>query len=433
MTPNAYLAVHVLFIFNVQFALALIPKICVHNATTTGICCPTSKWGEVCGGFERGICNPIILRKGFKPMVFLNDDRMDWPSRFFHTLCECKGNYFGISCEECFFGMSGQYCEEKVTEVRRNILSLSRRERKLLVDIIDRSITEPSEFLIFIEQHNSRSDPIVSPEWISPSVQYLMVFNHRFSSRATLFTNNDDCQNFGFLDFNHNAVGFLTWHRYFMLVWEKELKKIAVKYFKVHNFALPYWDWIDLNHCDICTNDLLGAEGFRHPEYGVLIHPSSPFHNWTEYCVEPTSDFPCYGCHKAGFLGRISRSWNNLRFPTSNEISFALERRKFVLQYIILSILFIQFSFYVHNERLDQGCQSFHMAIEGLCGRPGFNDSRFYIHNRIHNMLDGSMCCSGTSPSDPLFIVHHTQIDRLFQVYFRVKFRITLSPTDNNR
>lgn len=61
-------------------------------------------------------------------------------------------------------------------------------------------------------------------------------------------------------------------------------------------------------------------------------------------------------------------------------------------------------------------CRSFHQALEGFCGRPGTDGRLRYMHNRVHNMVRGSTCCSATSPNDPLFLLHHTQIDRIFNV-----------------
>ncbi|KAL3309248.1 hypothetical protein Ciccas_012204 [Cichlidogyrus casuarinus] len=41
------------------------------------------------------------------------------------------------------------------------------------------------------------------------------------------------------------------------------------------------------------------------------------------------------------------------------------------------------------------------------------------MHNRVHNMVKGSMCCSTTAANDPLFILHHSQMDRIWQLWYR--------------
>lgn len=60
-------------------------------------------------------------------------------------------------------------------------------------------------------------------------------------------------------------------------------------------------------------------------------------------------------------------------------------------------------------------CTAFHQAYEGICGL-NKTDQYLYMHNRVHNIVKGSFCCSGTSVNDPLFIVHHSQLDRIWDV-----------------
>lgn len=61
-------------------------------------------------------------------------------------------------------------------------------------------------------------------------------------------------------------------------------------------------------------------------------------------------------------------------------------------------------------------CRGFHQALEGFCGRPGVNSTSLYMHNKVHNMVAGSFCCAATAANDPIFILHHSQIDRILQV-----------------
>jgi len=376
------------------------------------------KWSSaICGGHKRGICAKIQYANERIPEVFKYDDRVEWPRRFFHSVCHCKDNFFGIACEECYYGWEGHNCDKRKIIIRRNIKDLSPRDKYIVKSVIDRSLYVPSGYSVFIDQLNKNNDPLTrSTKWLPAPIQYMLVFIHRFGSRATLFEDYLDCQNFGLLNFNHEAIGFITWHRFYMMLWERLLQNIAKKEFGIHDFALPYWDWTDQTSCDICTDDMAGAPGIR-GEDGVRISLRSPFGNWTEYCVEPDNadESPCYGCHVAGTYGVITREWNSLDFPTSADVEFVLSKRRF----------------HVQGERVtDTACNSFHRALEGMCGQPSKASDLFFMHNKIHNMIDGSMCCSGSAPSDPLFIFHHTQIDRIFEEYIN-RYKPTLDEFPN--
>ena len=61
------------------------------------------------------------------------------------------------------------------------------------------------------------------------------------------------------IEFAHDRLGFPTWHRLYMLAWEKNpcRKLVTMK-----NFALPCWDWTgSKTQCDpaICSEELLGV------------------------------------------------------------------------------------------------------------------------------------------------------------------------------
>jgi hypothetical protein len=279
---------------------------------------------------------------------------------------------------------------------------MSPHEKKLFHKVMDVSFYQDSDFLILLEQDNWRSDPLNRPIFVQANWHYFMVVLHRYASRTTLFDSDEMCQKYGILDFNHDGTGFLTWHRFFMMFWERVLQKIAWEHFHDDKFALPYWDWTDETRCGVCKDDMAGDVGHV-DKYGQRFSRGSMFYNWTEYCSEPTDEAVCYGCHYSGAFGKLNRRFNNNVMPRSEDLDYIMGFHKF----------------FDHSEQSGKPCKSFHMALEGFCGPPGVNDTRLYMHNYVHNSLDGSMCCSATATGDPLFIVHHTQVDRLLEAWLR--------------
>ncbi|KAF8571178.1 hypothetical protein P879_02393 [Paragonimus westermani] len=413
-----WLVLSVVLISSLQLwsSKALIPKVCVQNITAlggSGICCPIPKGSnQACGGPGIGTCERQFIQLEPLPKHRLLDDRMHWPSRFFKYTCKCEGRYFGLACDECWYGWSGRLCNKRKKYVRRDIMSYSPKERQMFVDIVAETTRTPTDYVILFEKDPIHSDPLWKPKFMEVDLQYLIAFIHDYASRGTMYKDEKSCKRYKKLDNNHNVVGFATWHRYFMLVWENELRKIASKKYGWYDFAAPYWDWVDAKKCDVCVNSLVGAPG-PYVNGIRLIHPASPFSNWTEQCTMPKSSMPCKGCHTTWpYFKPLHRDYVSNAFPTTKDLHFTLSRPKFYLPQ-------------KHEDlRL---CRGFHQTLEGFCGEAGTDGQYMYMHNKVHNMVRGSFCCAPTAANDPLFILHHSQIDRVMQIWFE---HYRPSPTD---
>lgn len=314
----------------------LIPKVCVQNITATGgsgVCCPVPK-GSIhpCGGIGIGTCQRQFIQHEPLHSYLQKDDRMQWPSRFFKYMCQCEGNYFGVGCETCWFGWKGANCNKQKKTIRRDIMSYTPEERQKFVNIVAKMPDTPTDYLIIFEKDPIYSDPLWKPRFIEVDLQYYIAYIHRYSSRATLYHSDVNCDRYVNLDNNHNVVGFSTWHRYMMLFWERQLQKIAKRMYGWTDFGIPYWDWVDSTKCDVCVNSLVGAPG---PWVnGIrLLHPDSPFHKWTEQCTIPSEGSHCYGCHASWpHFKPLNRHYKANEFPGTDELQFALSRKRQVFQ-----------------------------------------------------------------------------------------------------
>lgn len=308
---------------------AVVPEDCVYNVTKpSAICCPVYKNnGQVCGGPERGYCTHIAIPMQYVPAVFHVDDRVGWPSRFFSYACQCRGNFYGPTCEDCWFGWTGKDCNTRRTVVRKDIRDLTEKERHIFVDVMARSATWPSGMAVPIEADNFHSDPLYRPQFESTSIQYYIAYVHRYGSRTTLYKNDKDCNNYGILDFIHDGPVFASWHRYLMMIWERMLSKIAEEVHGITDFAAPYWDWTGMDRCDICTNQYIGAPGHS-DMFGLRLDGRSPFSNWTEYCYEPNNRLRCYGCQHAGMTGKLTRHFASNDFPDQEDVRFVFNLRE---------------------------------------------------------------------------------------------------------
>ncbi|KAF3063763.1 Tyrosinase [Daldinia childiae] len=177
----------------------------------------------------------------------------------------------------------------------------------------------------------------------------------------------------------HFVASFLPWHRYFVHVYEQALKECG------YTGAVAYWDWT-LDSDDTSKSSIwdpvTGVGGNGDPNNTITIDGS------TSKCV---SDGPFKDLRPAYITDTLvphclRRNFNNGTEQIGNMFSEA---------YTPEAIAKINaFSDY----------DNFHNELEGG------------PHGAIHSSVAGDMM-PATSPNDPLFFLHHTQIDRLWYLW----------------
>ena len=88
-------------------------------------------------------------------------------------------------------------------------------------------------------------------------VTYYDLFSwiHYYAARDTILPNDKKESD---IDFANDGQGFPSWHRLYLLAWERTLQEVG----NDEEFALPFWDWTgNPNQCDpaICSKELLGV------------------------------------------------------------------------------------------------------------------------------------------------------------------------------
>lgn len=168
----------------------------------------------------------------------------------------------------------------------------------------------------------------------------------------------------------HGRTHFLTWHRYFMLLYENLLRQVAC------NFTIAYWDWSSVSGNPFSTvkreslwhtaNSGFGGNGIG--PYSCV--QTGPFReaNWSIVPL-PANSFPEPGprCLARRFNGNPPDSvavQEVLRIPASNFTDFELMLR-------------------------------------------------VNLHDVVHCLIDGTMC-SIDSAAAPEFFLHHGFIDKIW-------------------
>jgi len=165
---------------------------------------------------------------------------------------------------------------------------------------------------------------------------------------------------------HHHSWRFLAWHRMQMFYWERIVARVSGH----DRFAMPYWNWSD----------------DRIP--GMFFVRSSPFYH-KKRDAGPTSRISDYiglsvkvGARDADFLGRPADSFDYF-FGAPN-----------------------------HGDPLDNYMGS----------------AEQYGHNMVHLFVGGDMTTLSTSPGDPLFWFHHSNVDRIWAQWSSIWGEGTYAP-----
>lgn len=195
----------------------------------------------------------------------------------------------------------------------------------------------------------------------------------------------------------HRGPAFLPWHREFILRFERDLQNVLGD----NDFGLPYWDWAadaslasptDPEQAVIWRNIFMGGDG----------NPVSrgPFVSGQWRTVPPGADTSrtslerCFGCDS-----------NASSLPSQEDVNAVLR------------------------------VNVYDTAPWDVSSNPSFRNhcegwSPFGLHNLVHVWVGGSML-PGTSPNDPVFFLHHCNVDRLWALWQTCHSSIPYAPADN--
>ena len=256
-----------------SLAWAQFPAACNNDASLTSkTCCPDS-----CS-FPNGVCTNITEQVQNAWMVadqtivgivcdesrnerdWPLDVRCQWPLRVFEKVCNCTNGWGGYDCSECDFGYiddGNGGCVPRTTDqllTRQNFASLTKEKRKDYFRVVNKSKNEEEKkWAVVVDEPEDKGGKFVLQD---VSTYDMLVMHHFLSTRET---DNNNCRNA--LDhipnFAHENVNFLTWHRYYLLIVEREFHRIA-KSLNIFDFALAYWDWSTMGSNEIFKSDLFG-------------------------------------------------------------------------------------------------------------------------------------------------------------------------------
>jgi tyrosinase len=221
------------------------------------------------------------------------------------------------------------------------------------------------------------------------------------------------------VDQAHMRPAFLPWHRQYLYMFENALREVSGD----DTIALPYWDWTDpAARKVIFSTSFLSPNGDRAQNHAVV---KGPFRKgkWVLKVRDPKANDPL----QYTFLSRNIGSWPSVKaLPTVAQVNAALATPRYDIP--------------AYGVGADPA-KSFRNNIEGWRGFSGMkcvkgimnpvkikgNKQPNLLHNAVHLFVGGAAgppddnaggtMTLNTSPNDPVFWLHHANIDRLWSIW----------------
>ncbi|KAF2435742.1 Di-copper centre-containing protein [Tothia fuscella] len=226
----------------------------------------------------------------------------------------------------------------------------------------------------------------------------------------------------------HSAILFGPWHRLYLAAYEQIISQLAqdiaaqypanqlAKYqAAATTLRIPYWDWANsaalpacLSTPTITVNSPRGRTSFDNPLASYLFHP-----------VPNDGSFPPgWDVSSLPKTSRLPDGNGNSRTSELNRVLAANQAGLRDNLYYLIARQTRYGPFSNNGFPIDQ--------------RNGQMDSIENIHNTIHGLVGGHMNYVVISAYDPLFFLHHTNIDRIFSIWSAINPKSYVVPQKNS-
>ena len=250
-----------------------------------------------------------------------------------------------------------------------------------------------------------------------------------------------------YLDCPHGNWWFFVWHRGYIGYFEETIRKLSGD----KNFALPYWDWTAQPRLPAALFD-----GILDPRHRLYTKTTDNLHTFSESLMpalqayEYALDAEQLQQLKLRGYGTFEEMWNgvtgfdkeldaalsrnltyantsNSRYPTKANPNLDEKTARTASKSVVYSGLGVT-QFYSDDIAL-----SFNSSKTLSHVIPPTHETKFAIiegqpHNKIHNYIGGvgpldpgpyGNMANNLSPVDPIFFLHHANMDRLWDVWTR--------------
>jgi len=295
-------------------------------------------------------------------------------------------------------------------------------------DVKDLTAAEKSAFIAAILKAKSTPDPA------DPSHSYYdrFVLWHKQAFACSLGWQ----QKANWAGAAHNSPTFLPWHRQLLSEFEAMLREVSGD----PTMSLPYWDWTDpASTAAVLAPDFMGGSGNKSQGYALTTGPFAKG-KWTLTVLDPPSVQKASAEEKPYIVRRFGAFPNGgVKLPTADEVHQAVSTPVFDSNpYDGKSPLESSFRNMLEGWRKAKPA----VCTKGWIDQSQMSGSPHVMHNGVHIWVAGVWQDPGgvsrqgtmgfnTSPNDPIFFLHHANIDRIFAAWEQRNPTATYRPAAN--
>ena len=419
---------------------AQFPAVCnTEDSLSTKTCCPDN-----CG--SRGTCENIreeieeIWESANATIVEIlrgshgwpQDLRYQWPLKIFEKVCSCDEGWGGYDCSQCDFGFianeDGECVKRNTNQlfIRRNFRHLSEQERLNLITLLEAAKNEEEKEWAtiaslpektnghYILQNVSTYDMMVAIHVLTAREKVDPYCSSLLSPYAPEYSSQ--------LIFAHVESSFFPWHRYFIMQFESELRRIGQQ-IGISDFTLPYWDWTPTSTCQLFTHNLLGTPEtdenlvnvsgtlFDDGKWPVvcdrIYRLATTGHEVSDYfdpekCAQVTTVCDVLGDRMAN---------RHLQRGAWRDFNRGHNKPDYKLTAMALTPDQYDGTFGFQNRIEVFVSQCAGEAVKCMYYKRGVVN----MHGLVHAYLGGHMSVGGPAANDPIFFLHHSNVDRIFE------------------
>ena len=218
------------------------------------------------------------------------------------------------------------------------------------------------------------------------------------------------------VDQAHMRPAFLPWHRQYLFMFENALREVSGD----NTVAIPYWDWTDpAARKAIFSTSFLSPNGDSAQDHAVV---RGPFRKgkWVLKVLDPKQNDPL----QYTFLSRDLGNWPTVKaLPTIAHVKAAMAAPYYdVAPYDVASKVSSSFRNNIEGWRGFSGMKCDKGIMQPVKIKNNTEPNR--LHNAVHLYVGGAAgptddnaggtMTLNTSPNDPVFWLHHANIDRLW-------------------
>lgn len=214
----------------------------------------------------------------------------------------------------------------------------------------------------------------------------------------------------------HMGPQFLPWHRYYLLRLEADMQQVLGD----PSFALPYWDWSDCpsdvedgeNPCPkLFESDFLGSAGSCDDEdaavTGYLVDLGFETNIWSEATAQTMFNTGSIQCSTKPLQRQVGcLDINDGNPPSAEGAEGVYDRTVYDIDPYDTCNTDEDVSFRQYLEGYSKSEENALCIISG-CENHGLG----------HLYISGDMGSGGAPPNDPMFFLHHANVDRLWAMW----------------